>query len=607
VRTHVTLAAALCFAAQGFGQPGPKDARDFMARAKQFSEKKEYDKAIKELDEAIKLDPKFADAYIARSSARLGNGDPLGAIQDLNEAITLDPKNPVPYCIRGNARVRLRFERKAIEDFSEAIRLRPEYAEAHAGRGTARAALKEYGKALADLNEAIRLDPSSGPAYGNRASIYGLQGENERAIKDYTRAIELDPKDPSWYAGRGSAQRMAGDIDKALADLNGAILLDPRNSSYHRERCELLLQEGRSLTKALSDANEAVRLDPKDPLALAQRAAAHSALGDWPETRSDLDEAVRLGPNAADPHIARAIFLACCPEEKYRDEIQACKDAKRACDLTEWKDPYALEALGAATAGVGDFDSAAKWQKKALEDPKYAKDARYARGRLAAYAARIPVRIELPIRDRSDPREFVGRGERYIKAGEFDKALRDFEEAVRLDPKYAKGYVGRGVVRRVLKDEIGAQADLTKAISLDPNDALAHVERGLIRMSRSEWPGALADCEAALKIDPKNAPALTNRAIIRARCADPAYRDAAQALKDARQACDLTGWKAGYPLEGYAAACAAVGDFEQAIKWQTKAGEDADYARVNGEIIKICLDAYEAKKPLVMGVVRKVD
>lgn len=52
--------------------------------------------AIKDYDEAIKLDPKFANAFNSRGSAYFEKGQYDRAILDYDQAIRLDPKNPVP-------------------------------------------------------------------------------------------------------------------------------------------------------------------------------------------------------------------------------------------------------------------------------------------------------------------------------------------------------------------------------------------------------------------------------------------------------------------------------------------------------------------------------
>ena len=107
------------------------------------------------------------------------------------------------------------------------------------------------------------------------------------------------------------------------------------------------------------------------PQSSLERATIRIERGDWAGTRADLDEAVKLGPNSENAHLARAYFLVQCPDAKLRDVVQASKDAKRVCDLTEWKNPFALAAFARTGAALGDYDSAVKWHKKALVNALY--------------------------------------------------------------------------------------------------------------------------------------------------------------------------------------------------------------------------------------------
>ena len=59
--------------------------------------KGEYDKAIADYDEALKLDPKNALAYDSRGVAWYRKGEYDKAIADYGEAIKLDPKNAIAY------------------------------------------------------------------------------------------------------------------------------------------------------------------------------------------------------------------------------------------------------------------------------------------------------------------------------------------------------------------------------------------------------------------------------------------------------------------------------------------------------------------------------
>jgi hypothetical protein len=93
----------------------------------------------------------------------------------------------------------------------------------------------------------------------------------------------------------------------------------------------------------------------------------------------------------------RASLKATCPDGRYRDGKAAVEDARRAAELTGWKDPYGLSALAAAFAESGDFEEAVKWQVKALEDERYRREVGTgAAKRLSLYRERKP--YHLPVK-----------------------------------------------------------------------------------------------------------------------------------------------------------------------------------------------------------------
>jgi len=62
-----------------------------------------------------------------------------------------------------------------------------------------------------------------------------------------------------------------------------------------------------------------------------------------------------------------AFLRATCPIAEFRDGEKALELATKACELTNWKDSDYIFILAAAYAEVGDFDSAVKWQQKAID------------------------------------------------------------------------------------------------------------------------------------------------------------------------------------------------------------------------------------------------
>ena len=181
----------------------------------------DYDNAITDCTEAIRLDPEFASAYVFRGRAYNLKHDFDTAITDFTQAIRLDPKNADAYCGRGRAYKCKGDDDRAIAEYTEAIRLDPKNAAAYYGRATVyfwRFSKHDSDLAIADLTEAIRLDPKYAEAYLSRGDHYWRKGDSDRAIADFSEAIRLNPKYAEAYWQRGDAYSGKGDHDSAIAD-----------------------------------------------------------------------------------------------------------------------------------------------------------------------------------------------------------------------------------------------------------------------------------------------------------------------------------------------------------------------------------------------------
>ncbi len=258
----------------------------------------EYKKVIEHLDNAIKISPQFAMAYVNRAAAKGELGRHKAAIDDCDEAIRLDPKDPMAYANRAAAKSALGRHEEAIEDCDEAIRLDPKNATAYANRAVAKSALGRHKAAIDDCDEAIRLDPKNATAYANRAAAKGALGRHKAAIDDCDEAIRLDPKDPMAYANRAAVKNALGRHEAAIDDCDEAIRLDPKNAMAYVNRAEAELSLGRH-EAAIEDCDEAIRLDPKNATAYVNRAAAKLSLGRHEAAIEDCDKAIEINPQFA--------------------------------------------------------------------------------------------------------------------------------------------------------------------------------------------------------------------------------------------------------------------------------------------------------------------
>jgi tetratricopeptide (TPR) repeat protein len=196
-------------------------AEAYRMRAKLLSMKEELDNALKDADEAIKLEP-VAESYIARGDSYGAKKDYDRAIEDFSQAIKLDPKQYLAFFNRAGAwREKKDFD-KAIGDYNETLKLDPKYVAALYGRGLTCYDKKDYDKAIKDYTEAIKLDPKNALAINNLAWVYATCPDDKfrdgkQAVGLAKLACELTQwKDASHIDTAAAACAEAGDFDQAI-------------------------------------------------------------------------------------------------------------------------------------------------------------------------------------------------------------------------------------------------------------------------------------------------------------------------------------------------------------------------------------------------------
>jgi tetratricopeptide (TPR) repeat protein len=239
------------------GQETPqKLALDYVARGGAYAAKGQYDRAIEDFDQAIRLNPNYAEAFGRRGDAYFGKGQYDRAFEDFDHAIRINPNDARAFVARGNAylgrglaaclpsssppcALAIAQYDRAIEDFDQAIRINPNDAMAFHRRGIPYFAKRQPDRAIEDFDQAIRLNPNYALAFSSRGNAYFAKGQAacrpgslppcasaiaqyDRAIEDFDHAIRINPNDLMAvlaYNGRGVAKSAEGDFAGADADL----------------------------------------------------------------------------------------------------------------------------------------------------------------------------------------------------------------------------------------------------------------------------------------------------------------------------------------------------------------------------------------------------
>ena len=116
--------------------------------------------------------------------------------------------------------------------------------------------------------------------------------------------------------------------------------------------------------------------------------------------------------------------------------------------------------------------------------------------------------------DIEEANKYYNRAFEKHNIGDYQGALRDYNEAIRCNPDDADAYINRGIVKRALGDNQGALIDYTEAIRINPDHANAYYYRGYIKSNLGDKQGAIADYTEAIRINPDFVQAYIGRGIV---------------------------------------------------------------------------------------------
>jgi tetratricopeptide (TPR) repeat protein len=425
----------------------PASAFDYFLVARSWYQEENWDKAVRNFEQVIRLDPKhfWAHLYLAACYLRMPLPQPERAKASLTACLACRTDMAWVYLLRGYANSELREYAAAAADFATALERHPDATAEYGVRvnrgvlyvrqataldtvvalpgvaalcrhdgpalvvgAVARQAQQQYLRNATDeLQQAIRLDPKLFPAYLNLAQVYQKQGKSADALAQLDKALDIAQADKevgpatlaALYRERAQFQAQRRQGQAALEDYERAISLKPMAADYV-EKAQLLLFAGKFEAAAAACAT-ALKLRPGYATAYRWQAEALLNLRRYRETLVALDSYEQLGRP---------------PVEFYRTR-----------GLTR-------EKLGDAAGAVADFS-------RALQ--------------LAPDAA-----------------TYAQRGWAYLLHYDASRlALPDFEEALRRDPENSDVYTGRGYALVQIGKYQAGVADAEKALAHKPVNA----------------------------------------------------------------------------------------------------------------------------------------
>src|SRR5438874_1771655 len=479
--------------------------------------------ATSELEQAVKIAPKYVDAIVLLAQLRLRAGDPRSVITPLESALQLRPDITQIRTLLADAYQAVGRSEDAASLIREQIKKTPEDSQSYLVLGVILKQQKKDDEARKAFEKSLELNPQNVVAIDQLTDL-DLAAKAFSAIHQRANALlQKDPKSAPAYYIHGRSYVMEKNFAAAETALKKAIELDPNLAAAYNLLVAIYVQTNK-LPEALKELETVLAKNPQYSPALLTSGIIFERMGDFAKARDNYEKVLALNPKFA-PALNNLAYIY---SEKLNNLNRAGELARKAHELAP-AEPSVQDTLGWVLYRQGKYQEAAELLEQSASKSSDKGEiqfhlgmANYMMGRLdearAALQKAVSVPGDFPGKDEAksrlallsqtgnlsipdlekfakensrDPVTLMRLGAAYAKAGTADKAAQTYEQALQANPKLLQAALSLAQLNAgPLKNNAKALEYAKKARELAPADAHVAATAGHIAYQAGNFPWA---------------------------------------------------------------------------------------------------------------------
>ncbi len=327
-------------------------------RGKLLAAAQEYEAAIANYDEVLKLKPDCHLAWNSRGDSLDNLGKYEEAIASYDQAVEIQSDDYLTWNNRGISLDNLGRYEEAIASYDQAIQIQPDKHQAWYNRGISLKDLGRYEQAISSFDQAIQIQPDKHQTWYHRGISLDNLGRYEEAIASYDQAVQIQPDDHQAWNNRGISLQDLGRYEQAIASFDQAIAIQPDYDLAWGRRGISLDKLGRH-EEAIASFDQTVEIKPDDRIIWLFRGISLAQLGRYEDAIASFDQAIQLKPDHHLSWFCRGLSLN--KLGRYEDAIVSFDQAiqLKPDDYEAWeKQGDSLLNLGRYEEAITSYDEA---------------------------------------------------------------------------------------------------------------------------------------------------------------------------------------------------------------------------------------------------------